>query len=133
MIDFIIEAEDLTISFIKDVHDLKNIWGHKMKECKIAIKNIEVCINHIQVYEKTNTTLKFVYNDEINFVKFKVTEDDEILKIKKDEDRNGEILTLNVIGKVGINNFNGILSPQVIFDQYEIVNEPFIEGENLNV
>jgi len=124
LVDFIIDAEDLDIKFIKELDDLKDVYGQKVEESKIVIKNIEVCINHVQLFEKTNTTMKFIYNDSINFIKFKIDENDEILKIKKDEDRSGEVLTLNVIGKASINNFNGILSPQIMIEKYEIVEEP---------
>jgi single-stranded-DNA-specific exonuclease len=123
LIDFIIDAEDLDIKFIKELDDLKDVYGQKIEESKIVIKNIEICINHVQLFEKTNTTMKFVYNDSINFIKFKIDGNDEILKIKKDEDRSGEVLTLNMIGKASINNYNGILSPQIIIEQYEIVGD----------
>jgi single-stranded-DNA-specific exonuclease len=122
-VDFIVEAEDLSISFIRDIDGLKDVYGQGIKESLLVIKNVEVCINNIQVYEKTTTTLKFVYNDEITFIKFKCQEDEEIIKIKNDEDRSGEILTLNIIGKASINNYNGILSPQIIIEKYEIIGE----------
>jgi single-stranded-DNA-specific exonuclease len=122
-VDFIIDIEDLDIKFIREIDDLKSFWGEGIKESKIVIKNVKVCINHIQFFEKTNITMKFVYNDEINFIMFKVPEDDEIFKIKKDEDRSGEVLTLDVIGKASINSFNGILSAQIMIDDYEIVEE----------
>jgi single-stranded-DNA-specific exonuclease len=122
-VDFIIDIEDLSISLIREIDNLKNVYGQGIKESLLVIKNIEICINNIQVFEKTTTTVKFIYNDEITFIKFRCAEDDEIIKIKKDEDRSGEILTLNIIGKASINSFNGILSPQIMIEKYEIVGE----------
>jgi single-stranded-DNA-specific exonuclease len=122
-VDFILDIDDLSINLIREIDKLKDVYGQGIKESLLVINNIEICVNNIQVFEKKSTTVKFVYNDEITFIKFNVQENDKLLKIIKDEGRSREILTLNIIGKASINDFNGILSPQIKIEKYEIYGE----------
>lgn len=68
---------------------------------------------------KNNDTWKFIYNDEICFIKFKATEDDIILNWINNAWDDEENKTFNIVGKCNINNYNGILTLQVIVEDYE--------------
>lgn len=119
-VDFIIDVEDLDISFIKAMEELKNIYGQGISESLIAITNIMVNKNNISLMGKDGSTLKFIYNDEITFIKFRVNEnEDVILKWLNDWESTEGSIMINVIGKAGINNFNNILIPQILIESYE--------------
>ena len=85
----------------------------------IYLKNIIVHKSDISLMGKDSKTLKFIYNDEISFLKFRLDEDDVVLKWLNDWEDMSDNIILNVIGKCGINSFKGILSPQIIVETWE--------------
>jgi single-stranded-DNA-specific exonuclease len=119
-VDFIIEADDLDITFVKAMDELKDFYGQGIEESLVYIGNIKVYKNNINFIIKNTTTIKFVYNDEITFIKFRVGENDPIYKWLNDWENDEEYVVVNVIGKVGLNMFNGILTPQVSIEEWEI-------------
>jgi single-stranded-DNA-specific exonuclease len=119
-VDFILDSNELNIKFIKDMNDLKNIYGQGLKESFVVIKNISVNKQQIELMGKEKNTWKFYLNDEIAFVKFQCTTQDEILTWLNSWDSEQDEIIINVIGTVGVNNFKGILTCQVIVEQYEI-------------
>jgi single-stranded-DNA-specific exonuclease len=118
-VDFIINSEDLDIVFIKSINDLKNIWGQKVEEAKIIIKNLVINKNDIKLMGKNNDTWSFLLNDEIKFIKFKCDENDLIVKWLGEWENEEESIIIDVIGKCGFNCFGGIMSAQVIVLDYE--------------
>lgn len=120
-VDFIIEAEDLNISFIKAMENLKSIYGQGIKESLLVINNVIVDKNNISLLGKEGNTLKFILNDEIAFIKFKVDENDKIMKWLNDWESIEDSIVLNVVGKAGINSYGGILTPQIIIEDYKVV------------
>lgn len=121
-VDFIIEAENLDIRFIKEINDLKDIWGQRIDESKVVIKNLVINKNDIQLMGKAKDTWSYIWNDEIKFIKFKNDKNDLVVKWLSSWDDEEENIVVNAIGKCGLNGFGGILSPQVIILDYERVN-----------
>lgn len=118
-IDFIFDPEDITIKLVKEFDRLKNIYGMGINESLIMVKNIEINSNDIQLIGENKNTWKFLTNNqECVIIKFKVDENDEILKIKKDN-WAGDDLVIDVIGKFSISNYQNILTPQLIVNEYE--------------
>jgi hypothetical protein len=71
---------------------------------------------------KEGTTWKFIDDNEIVFLKFANPEDDPVLNFLNDDEAEGEdeMVIKDLIGKVGFNDFGGILSPQVQILRYEV-------------
>jgi single-stranded-DNA-specific exonuclease len=123
-VDFIIDIDDLNISFIRELNNLKYIYGQGISEPLIAIQNIEINKKDIKIQGKNNDSYKFFYNDEIAFIKFKALEDDQILNFLNDELYNDDsMVILDVVGKASINSFGSILTPQVVIEEYNITNK----------
>ncbi|OSA95670.1 UNVERIFIED_ORG: hypothetical protein B2H93_04415 [Clostridium botulinum] len=119
---FDIPFENLEDEFINQIDLLKNIWGRGLEEPLIAIKNIEVKANEIEVIGKKTNTLKFVI-DGVEFVKFNIDDKDVLVKETSNwEDNCNKCFTINVIGNCSINNFNGSQKPQIKIKDYEIKN-----------
>ena len=118
-VDFIVDIDELDIGFIKAMEELKYIYGQGIKESLLTIKNIIIHKSDISLMGKDSKTLKFIYNDEISFLKFRLDEDDVVLKWLNDWEDMSDNIILNVIGKCGINSFKGILSPQIIVETWE--------------
>lgn len=120
-VDFIIDIDDLDISFIKTMDELKDFYGQGIGEALVYISNIKVSRNDINFMGKDNSTIKFVYNDEITFIKFRIGENDPIYKWLNDWENDDDFIVINAIGKVGLNNYKGILTPQVIIEDYQAI------------
>jgi single-stranded-DNA-specific exonuclease len=118
-IDFIFNQEDITIELVKEFDRLKNCYGMGVNESINLVKSIKINSNDIQLIGENKNTWKFLTNNqECVIIKFKADENDEILKIKKDN-WAGEDLILNMIGKFSISNFQNILTSQFIVSEYE--------------
>lgn len=132
-VDFDIDINDLNVGFIKEIDDMKELFGTGIKEPLIHIKNIEVYSEDILVMGKSKNSWK-ITNDSFAFVKFGVdTEKDKLLKEyyktlekeEKNEEEFGHSTTsmcvgkMDVVGTVSINNYNGILTPQIIVKDYK--------------
>ena len=122
-VDFVIEADDLDIPFVKAMDELKSFYGQGIEESLVYIKNINISRNDINFMGKDSSTIKFIYNDEITFIKFKAGENDPIYKWLNDWENDSDIMVINAIGRVGFNMFGGILTPQITVEKWEIERE----------
>lgn len=120
--DFVIDMDELTIGFIQTVDNARWIWGTGIKEPVVAIENIAIKRSDINIQGKNFDSVAFTVND-IKFVQFKMTEDNELLSWASawDGNENDEI-TLNVVGEVSISEYKGIYTPQVIIKESQITN-----------
>ena len=123
-VDFDMECDDLSVAFIKTIDEMKDIFGQGIKEPLIHIKNIKVYSEDINIMGKNLNSWKVIVGDGYAFVNFNVDVNTDSLLLKyrelTDEDvENGVILgVMDVVGTVSINNYNGILTPQIIIKDY---------------
>ena len=123
-VDFNIECDDLSVAFIKAIDEMKDIFGQGIKEPLIHIKNIIVYSEDTNIMGKNLNSWKVIVGDGYAFVNFNVDVNTDSLLLKyrelTDEDvENGVILgVMDVVGTVSINNYNGILTPQIIVKDY---------------
>lgn len=120
--DFIFDVDEFDIGFIQTVDQYNWLWGTGIKEPKVAVENIVVFREDIRVQGKNFNSVSFVNND-IKFVKFNMKEDDPLLKWASawDGDSDDKI-TINAVGTVGINEFQGVRTAQFIIEDSEIIN-----------
>jgi single-stranded-DNA-specific exonuclease len=118
-VDFEIDADELTFDFVQEMNKLKNHYGQGIPESFVFVKNIKVNTNDIKIMGENKDTWKFTNSGECDIIKFKVPTDDKLLQIARDS--WGEDLVINVIGKVGLSNFQNILSAQCVVLDYEVV------------
>ena len=115
-VDFIIDAKKLTDSKF-DLYNLTeydDIWGQEVEQPKIAVENINITADNIQLMK--GTTLKIMTSGEtdVSFIKFKVTE-------QEFENLNPSAtgcVTIDVIGVCERNSYND--KPQIIIKDYII-------------
>lgn len=121
-VDFSLDYDDLDIRFIREVDSLKNFFGTGIKEPIVHISNVILSRNQGVLIGKEGTTWKFIDDNEIVFLKFTNPEDDPVLNFLNDDKAEGEdeIVIKDLIGKVGFNDFGGVLSPQVQVLRYEV-------------
>lgn len=123
-VDFDKSAEDIDVAFIKAIDDMKDMFGQGMKEPLIHISHIPVYKESTMIMGKNLNTWKTIYNDELAFVMFSVDRDkDQIIQEYENEEETFDSLLgyMDVVGKATLNNYKGILTPQIIVKDYEFI------------
>lgn len=121
-VDFDINASDLSVGFIKAIDEMKDIFGQGIKEPLVHIRNIPIWSENFFVMGKNSNSWKVINDEGYAFVKFNVDVDkDEVLQIYNsnlDREEEYSLGSIDVVGTVSINNYNNILTPQIIIKDY---------------
>ena len=121
-VDFDINASDLSVGFIKAIDEMKDIFGQGIKEPLVHIRNIPIWSESFFVMGKNSNSWKVINDEGYAFVKFNVDVDkDEMLQIynsNSDREEEYSLGSIDVVGTVSINNYNNILTPQIIIKDY---------------
>lgn len=118
-VDFDKDVSEIDISFVKEIDDIKDLFGQGIKEPYVHISNIPVVKEDTFVMGKESNSWKVIYNDELAFVKFSVNKEKDAVINNMFSDTDGFLGTMDVVGTVSLNNYKGILTPQVIVKDYE--------------
>lgn len=123
-VDFDKNAEDVDVAFIKAIDDMKDMFGQGVKEPLVHISHIPVYKESTMIMGKNLNTWKTIFNDELAFVMFSVDRDkDQIIQEYENEEETFDSLLgyMDVVGKATLNNYKGILTPQIIVKDYEFI------------
>ena len=118
-VDFIFNGGDFRGKDIVEIAELKFLWGQGVDEPLIAIEHINVYGGNVTLMSADkNPTLKITLPNGTSLIKFKSSQEEY-------EKLYSEVgcVTINVVGKCERNIWNGIVSPQIIIEDYEIVGE----------
>lgn len=118
-VDYIYNGADVNPEDILSIAGLNNLWGKDFDEALIAIKDLKVSKDMVQVYRKTSNTLKITLSNKISLMKFNAT-DEECYAL---ENQAGAYIQIDVVGKCHINEYFGNVTPQVFIEDYEITGE----------
>ena len=118
-VDFDKDVSEIDVSFVKEIDDIKDLFGQGLKEPYIHISNIPVAKEDAFIMGKESNSWKVIYNDELAFVKFSVDKEKDAIINSMFSDTDGFLGTMDVVGTVSLNNYKGILTPQVIVKDYE--------------
>ena len=102
------DLEDLIV----DLNRYKNVWGQRNEEPLIYIKDLHFNFDNVQIMGKNQDTIKIVKNG-IAYMKF-------FAKDMIEELRQYSDITMEVVGKANLNSWNGITTPQIFIENYEI-------------
>lgn len=117
-VNFIRDAMDNDIdNLIRDVGEYEYIWSNQNDEPTLYIDNIILSANEIQIIGTNRDTVKFIKNG-ITYIKFKANELIDELSGMKD-------IIMKIVGRCNINEWNGIKNPQIIIDDYEIIDNMY--------
>ena len=98
--------------FDTDTDELRGIYGKGFPKPLIYLHDIIVNPNDVQVMGKTGRTLK-ISKDGIDIIWFFISNADKELLL------SDKSYKLEVIGTMGINEWNDIRTPQIIVEQFE--------------
>ena len=116
-VDFIFDATDFNGKDILDIAELKSLWGQGVEEPFVAIENLKVTKDMLKLMSPNkNPTIKITLSNKVSLIKFKATQDE----FDSLYSENGYI-TLNVVGKCESNSWMGNITPQILIEEYEII------------
>ena len=110
-------SENSKAEYILDINSLKPYYGQGFKEPYIAVDNIHVNTNNLQLLSKDkNPTLKITLPNGVELIKFKATEReyDELLNA-----------VIEVVGKCDVNIWMERITPQIKIEAYNIKHMDF--------
>ena len=120
-VDFIVDACDLEVGFIQTIDKYQDLWGQGLAEPLVAIENITLNRSDVRVQGKDFNSIAFTVND-IKYVLFKLPETDALLEWASAWEDDGKEITVNVVAKVSLNEYQGIYTPQCMIEAYTIQN-----------
>ena len=115
-VDFEYDSITLTGDDILNIADCDWLWGQCIEEPYILVKNLKLTANNLSLLK--GTTIKIALNDEINMIKFKCSQEEF-------DQLYSELgcVTINVIGRFQKNSWCGRETPQILIEDYEIINK----------
>ena len=118
-VDFIFNANNFKSNDIIEIAELKGIWGQGVDEPYVALEDIKISKNNITLMglEKNKPTLKITLPNKTSLIKFKSSQEEY------DTLCSEGCVTINVIGRCERNMWNGVVNPQILIEDYEIVNK----------
>lgn len=111
-VDFLITPHSLSKSLAEEFDRLAFLWGTGCKEPVVAIKDLEIRSDNI----KTSSILKAFVGD-VELISFTV--DPELAKAAEE---TGKVITVDVVGSLGLNRFMDKATPQFIMNDVKIKN-----------
>lgn len=103
---------DLPI-MIMEVGEWDALWGQKNPQPLVYVEDININKNDINICGARQDTLRFEKNG-VTYIKFFAKD-----MIKKLQDIEGDI-KINIVGKMAVNEWHGMRTPQIILQDYEI-------------
>jgi single-stranded-DNA-specific exonuclease len=113
-VDYEFEPNDCDPQAILDIAEMSFFWGKDFDEALVAVKNINVTKEMVTVMK--SNTLKITLPCGISMIKFGAT-DEEIANLKKETG----YVSIDVICTCNANEWMGRVSPQLLIEDYEIV------------
>ena len=118
-VDFICSTSTLDPSIILDLGEVKYLYGQEISEPLIAVENLNVTKEMISLMSRDkNPTLKIQLPNGVSCIKFKSSEE-EYESLFSDEG----CVTINLVGKPEVNKYFSNVTPQILIQDYEIVNK----------
>ena len=114
-VDYIWYPEDVDAQAILDIADLAPYTGKDIDESLIAIKGIKITKNMLTMM--ASNTVKITLPNGIAMIKFKMP-DEEYNKLYSEDG----FVEIDAVCRCNKNEWNGRISPQLLVDDYEIVN-----------
>ena len=118
-VDFIFNGGDFRGKDIVEIAELKSLWGQGVDEPFVAIEHINVYAGNVVLMSPDKSpTLKITLPNGTSLIKFKSSQEEY-------EKLHSEVgcITINIVGKCERNIWNGMVTPQIIIEDYEIVGE----------
>ena len=115
-VDYEYMSNDFKAQDIIDIGSMKSLWGKGVDEAMIVIKGIKITSNNITLMSANkNPTIKITLQNGTSLIKFGASQSEfESLK-------SSGYTEIDVIGTCAINDWQGMITPQILIKDYEVV------------
>lgn len=115
-VDYEYMSNDFKAQDIIDIGSMKSLWGKGVDEAMVVIKGIKVTSNNIKLMSANkNPTIKITLQNGTSLIKFGASQSEfESLK-------SSGYTEIDVIGTCAINEWQGMITPQILIKDYEVV------------
>ena len=116
-VDYAYNGAQIDGAQLLDIARLSNVYGQDVGESMVAVERLKVTADMVQVYRKKNNTLKITPPSRVAIVLFDAPEElcQQLTETKG-------YVEMNIVGFCNANEFNGNVSPQILVEDYEILN-----------
>lgn len=119
-VDFIFQQNDVTIPNISDMTKFDDIIGQGIEEPMIAIEKIRLLRSQFEIFGKNEDTISFMIND-IQFIQFKCMDSNKLYAWLNECWDETEEIEFSIVGKPGINEYNGVKTYQIIIEDLNVL------------
>ena len=115
-VDYEYMSNDFKAQDIIDIGSMKSLWGKGVDEAMVVIKGIKITSNNIILMSANkNPTIKITLQNGTSLIKFGASQAEfESLK-------SSGYTEIDVIGTCAINEWQGMITPQILIKDYEVV------------
>lgn len=115
-VDYEYMSNDFKAQDIIDIGSMKSLWGKGVDEAMIVIKGIKITSNNITLMSANkNPTIKITLQNGTSLIKFGASQA-EFKSLK-----SSGYTEIDVIGTCAINEWQGMITPQILIKDYEVV------------
>ena len=115
-VDYEYMSNDFKAQDIVDIGSMKGLWGKGVDEAMVVIKGIKITSNNITLMSANkNPTIKITLQNGTSIIKFGASQAEfESLK-------SSGYTEIDVIGTCAINEWQGMITPQILIKDYEVI------------
>ena len=115
-VDYEYMSNDFKAQDIIDIGSMKSLWGKGVDEAMVVIKGIKITSNNITLMSANkNPTIKITLQNGTSLIKFGASQSEfESLK-------SSGYTEIDVIGTCAINEWQGMITPQILIKDDEVV------------
>lgn len=106
---------DDLVALITDIANYKSIWSQHNDEPLIYIQDLHISMDEVQIMGKNKDTIKIVKNG-VAYMKF-------FAKDMIEELKHYGTVRMDIVGRANMNCWNGIYTPQIFIENYEILED----------
>lgn len=116
-VDYLWEGANANGEVIEDIARMGYLWGKDIFESKVGIQNLKVTADMISLKSADKNPTICIELPDCEIIKFGSSQE-EYDRLRNE---NG-FTTINLVGTCGVNEWNGRVTPQIMLEDYEIVN-----------
>lgn len=128
-VDYILDIEKVNIPLIMELSKFDDIVGQGIDDPIIAIENIILQRSNIEIFGKNEDTVSFEI-DGIKYILFKCKSGNPLYDWLQNAWNDEAKVTINLVGKPNINEFNGVRTPQIVVEDVLLINYDCDEDED---
>jgi len=117
-VDFIYQSSTLNPQDILDIGSMKTLWGQNINEALVVVEGVHVTRNMVTLMSRDKRpTLKIELPNGVACIKFRASEEEYESLLAEETG----CVVINIVGKCEVNRYYNSVTPQIIIEDYEVV------------